>query len=102
MPDKRLPERTPGSATLPPDPGDDFTIPATLYIDAIQFLKESIEALARQSDEDSKRYLRAALYSGFAAFEAQLNQAAYAHAYSHAAQLQGVTLDVLKGSHLTY
>jgi hypothetical protein len=96
MLDKRLPERTPGPAMLPPDPDDEFTVPAALYCDAIRFLREAVEAPPQQGNESYDCYLRASLFSAFAALEAQLNQAAYAHAKSHAAVLQGFTLDVLE------
>jgi len=96
MIDKRRPEQTPGPANLPADPNDDFTIPAALYCDAILFLREGIETLQRQCDASTERYLRASLYSSFAALEAQLNQIAYAHARSHAATIDKLTLDVLE------
>lgn len=96
MADKRKPKITPGNGLLPSDPKDDFTLPATLYCDAIAFLREAIEARERIDQDVAARSIRAALFCGFAAFEAQLNQIAFAHAHAHRLELDGITLDVLE------
>lgn len=92
---KRKPETTPGVAFIPKENGviDDFTLPATLYFDSIFFFKQAVES----KDSSSKnRYLRAALFSAFSFFEAQLNQVAYAHGRTHSDKLEQITRDLLE------
>lgn len=96
MANKRKPQQTPGIAYLPQEDNDDFTVPATLYCDALVFLSEACDAEARGDRDISERNLRATLFSAFAALEAQLNQAARAHAHTHREKLDSITLDILE------
>lgn len=96
MADKKKPRQTPGQALLPQDRNDDFTVPASLYCDAIGFLAEAYDAEAHGDRHLTERNLRATLFSAFAALEAQLNQAAFAHAHTHRDMLDSFTLDVLE------
>lgn len=101
MTERRKPQKTPGTAFRDGTPNNDFTLPASLYYDAAYFL-----VAARASGEDNdfegqQRYLRAALYCGFAFFEATLNQAAFGHATAHATNLGQLELDILQEKETT-
>ncbi len=92
MPERRKPQQTPGPAL---SKLGDFTLPAAMYYDAIYFVEQ-----ARRSPESEpwqeKRHLRAALYSAFGFFEAQLNQVAFAHADTHVDALNEIERNVLE------
>ena len=106
LPERKEPQETPGVAELSFGPDDDWTLPAAPYGDAVEFLLAAERARIRSSAaEDGRersealqveeRFSTAATVAAFAALEAQVNQAAFAHARAHQADLEAFTVDVL-------
>lgn len=99
MPKRRNPRVTPGAAHLTSvDPADDFTLPAALFHDSVAFfvLAQRVPQDGRRyAYERQQRYTRAAVMAAVASFEAQVNQAAFAHAEAHEARLEQISVDVL-------
>ncbi len=96
MREKRPPQQTPGAAHTEGAANDDFTLPAALYWDAVYFLDQARHQGPQTYIEAKERYLRAALLTVFAGFEATLNQATFAHAMAHADKIGLVERDILE------
>lgn len=96
MPERRRPQQTPGPAGGEGLPDDDVTLPAALFSDAVSFLAQARQAGRGREVAVEDRFLRAALYAGFASLEATLNQAAFGHAAAHAPALGQIERDVLE------
>jgi hypothetical protein len=101
MAERRRPQKTPGTAFTEGTPNNDFTLPPSLYYDAAYFLVAARTSGENNDLDQEQRYLRAALYCGFAFFEATLNQAAFAHASAHATNLGQPELDILQEKETT-
>jgi hypothetical protein len=101
MTERRKPQKTPGTAVTDGPPNDDFTLPASLYYDTAYFLVAARTSGENNDFYEQQRNLRAALYCGFAFFEATLNQAAFAHATTHATNLGQPELDILQEKETT-
>lgn len=107
MREKRKPQQTPGIAQLENQENNDFTLPASLYYDAVLFLenaKLSKQINEKVTDEHARsrniyaedRNKRAAIQAAFSFFEATINYIAFGHAAAHNTKLGSVELDVLE------
>ena len=101
MVERRKPVKTPGDALISGQPNDDFTLPATLWYGAVRLFTSAMIAAERKDRHKQEQDLLAALFLGFAFFEASLNQAAFGHAEAHRAALPQPEVDVLEEKETT-
>ena len=96
MAERRKPQQTPGIASVSGPDNDDFTLPATMYYDAVFFIEKAKASNSKGLVRASERFNRAAIYAAFGFLEATLNQAAFGHASAHAEKLGQIERDVLE------
>ena len=101
MTEKRKPQKTPGEAKVSFPENDDFTLPGSLYYDAIYFCNQAKVAEEKKDIRGKERYARAAIFCASSFLEATLNQAAFGHAHAHSDRLGQIEKDVLEECEIT-
>jgi len=93
---KRSPQKTPGPAEVSFPENDDFTLPGSLYYNAVYFCHRAKIAEEKKNLREKERYARAAIFCAASFTEATLNQAAFGHAQAHSDKLGQIERDVLE------
>ena len=96
MAEKRSPQKTPGRAEVEFPEGDDFTLPGSLYYDAVYFCHMAEIAEGKENLREKERYARAAIYCDGLLDCGWYGRHLFRHAQAHSDMLGQIERDVLE------